>query len=253
MKRPAKVMTVLAIAAMEGASGVYAADHFNLEEGLPVEVEDAYPIAYRGREIQGLARYERTDEGEDRVVLDPRLEFGFARNAQVKLTVPFFVGSAEDTNSGDVGLEAFYNFNQESLVLPAFAVSARGDFPTGEDSEGFDTTLKLIVSKTLGRSSLLHGVHLNLSWKHNADAEPDERDDYYVAVAGYSRRLTPDMMLVTDLVREEDKEAGKTSNLVELGARHQLTPLTLMAVGAGAGFGDESPEFRLSLGFQHSF
>lgn len=96
-------------------------------------------------------------------------------------------------------------------------------------------------------------MHLNVSWKHNAKATPDEREDYYVAVAGYSRRITPDTMLVTDVVREEEKEAGRTANLVDLGVRHQMTPLTVVAAGAGAGLGDESPGFRLSLAFQHLF
>lgn len=106
---------------------------------------------------------------------------------------------------------------------------------------------------TTNLSSLLHGVHLNVSWKHNTEAAPDEREDYYVAAVGYSRRITPDTMLVTDVVCEEEKEAGKTANPVALGIRHQVTPLTVVAAGAGTGLGDESPDFRVSLAFQHSF
>ena len=48
-----------------------AADHTNLEEGLPTRVEDAYPIAYRAFEFQGLARYENLDaEEDDRLTLE---------------------------------------------------------------------------------------------------------------------------------------------------------------------------------------
>lgn len=35
-----------------------AADHMNLDEGLPVTIEDAFPIPYRQREVQALGQYE---------------------------------------------------------------------------------------------------------------------------------------------------------------------------------------------------
>lgn len=43
---------------------------------------------------------------------------------------------------------------------------------------------------------------------------------------------------------DEDREA----NLVEAGVRWQLTPLTVLSAGAGAGFLDESPQFRFLVG-----
>jgi hypothetical protein len=176
MKTPSKLSLAVALVLVmvtnlgPGAAPVQAADHLNLEEGLPVQeeglpvqVEDAYPIPYRGREFQGLFRYERTGDHKDRFVLDPRLELGFAPNWEAKLSVPFLLGSADKTGSGDIGLEALYNLNAESLRLPAFTLSARADFPTGRDSAGVDTTLKFITTKTLGNSSLLQRLHLNLS------------------------------------------------------------------------------------------
>lgn len=47
---------------------------------------------------------------------------------------------------------------------------------------------------------------------------------------------------------DEDREA----NLVEAGARWQLTPLAVLSAGAGAGFLDESPQFRFLVGVQHT-
>jgi hypothetical protein len=34
--------------------------------------------------------------------------------------------------------------------------------------------------------------------------------------------------------------------------RYQLTPQTVLVAGAGAGLGEESPEARATVGFQHS-
>lgn len=234
-------------------SPVCASDHTNLEEGLPVRIEDAYPIGYLGREFQGLFRYDRTRDGKDLFILDPRLEYGFARNWQAKITAPFRLGSANLTGSGNVGLEVFHNFNQESLRVPAFAISARADFPSGRDSSGVDTTLKFIASKTRGRSTLLHRLHLNVAWKHNEGRRMGERTDAYMLAFGYSRRLSPDTIFVADYVRDQELYEDKTSNVIEVGIRRQLTPLTTLAVGVGAGIGPDSPPFRFTLGFQHAF
>jgi copper chaperone CopZ len=233
-------------------ASTFAADHQNLEEGLPVEVEDAYPIAFRGREFQSSFRYERTDGGKDRFVIDPRIEFGFAPNWQGKIAVPVYLGSADRTDSGNIGLEAFYNFNTESLSLPAFALSLRGDLPTGKDSAGVDTTLKGIVTKSITRGGL-DRIHLNVAWKHNAGARSGQRDDLYRAILGYSRPLDADTIVIADFVREQEIEEGHEANVFEIGIRRQLTPLMLIAVGLGAGVGDESPPFRATLGLQKSF
>ena len=104
----------------------HAADHNNLEEGLPVEVEDAYPTAYTNTEFQLQGRYERTSKGDDQFVLRPALEYGFAPNWQGKIELPFRLGEGDTRGSGDIGLELFHNFNTETLSTPAFALSARG-------------------------------------------------------------------------------------------------------------------------------
>lgn len=60
-------------------------------------------------------------------------------------------------------------------------------------------------------------------------------------------------MVVLDLVREEELEKDEETNLAEIGLRYQLTPLTVLSAGAGFGFGDESPDVQLTLGFQVAF
>lgn len=231
----------------------HAADHTNLEEGLPTEVEDAYPIAYKGRELQVQARYERTADGKNRLVLDPRLEYSFARNWQARINVPFRLGSADKTGSGDIGLEAFYNFNTESLSTPAFAVSARADLPTGKDSRGVDTQFKFIATKTLGAGNRLQRLHLNLIYRHNAQAQATERSNRYAAIVGYSQRLNADTVGILDFVREQELKENKTANILEVGLRRQMTPLRTLAIGAGVGIGQDSPDFRLTAAFQQSF
>jgi hypothetical protein len=44
---------------------VRAADHNNLEPNILAQVEDAYPIPYLGREVQGYTTYDRTRDNKD--------------------------------------------------------------------------------------------------------------------------------------------------------------------------------------------
>lgn len=127
--------------------------------------------------------YERIDDGEDRFVLQPRLEYGFARNWQATLTSSFFIGDADRSGSGDINLEALYNFNTESVYVPAFAVAAGVEFLTGKGTNGLDTTLKLIASKMpFPKSYLLHRLHFNALWKHNSGRKEGERRDLFCDV-----------------------------------------------------------------------
>jgi len=240
-------------ATLSAGQAAHAGDHTNLEEGLPTDVEDAYPTAYGNRELQLQGRYERTRDGKNLFIVDPRLELGFARNWQARIAVPFRLGSADKTGSGEVGVEFFYNFNNESLRLPAFAVSARADFPTGTRSRCVDSQFKFIATRSLGTSPKLQRLHLNLIYRNNASPGADERSNRYSAIAGYSQCLGPDTLGILDYVRDQDRQKGVTFNIIEAGLRRQINPLTVISLGVGAGIGSQSPNLRLTAGVQKSF
>lgn len=231
-----------------------AAHHYNLEDGFPTELADTIPIAYRERELLANVRWEHTGEGAEKFRLIPRAEYGLWLNTQLEIDAPFEFGEAvEDDEFKTVGVGLLYNFNQEGLYLPAIALGGRADFTVGDEEDGVDTTLKLILSKTICRSTQWQRLHLNAAWKHNDDAADDERDDMYKFIVGYDRRMNPDTVLILDFVREQEKERGEEINLLEAGVRYQLTPLTVIAVGVAAGAGADSPDFRATLAWQHSF
>jgi hypothetical protein len=233
-----------------------AADHMNLDEGLPVSIEDAFPIPYRQREVQALGQYDNVRDdpkGDNLFTLEPRFEAGLFRNFQAEIGVPYRLGSASDRDSGDVNIDGLYNFNAETLDLPAFALKAGVGVPFGRDSQGAQTVLKGIVTKTVGETWENRRVHLNAAWLHkfNRRTEDERRDGYLIGV-GYSQPVASDTVVVADLVREYQIEEDREANLVEAGVRWQLTPLTVVSAGAGAGFLDESPRFRFLIGIQHT-
>lgn len=87
-----------------------ASGHQNLEEGIPPQVEDAYPIAYLGREIQGVFRYDNTRDGKNLAIIQPQVEYGFARNWQGTLTALYRLGNSDETRgSGNTEAGVLYN------------------------------------------------------------------------------------------------------------------------------------------------
>lgn len=230
-------------------------DHFNLEEGLPTRLEDAYATAYRNRELQLAPRYDRQAEGRDLVFVDPALEVGLFRNSQWRLSVPVRAGSADRTGSGNVRLEGFYNFNTEGQLLPAIAVAARGEFPTGYYPGGQERstegTAKLIATKSV--DNRMDRLHVNVEYTAVGNAMPAERNGRFAVAAGVSGRAGPDMVVILDAFRQEERLRGEVTNLAELGVRRQLTPRAIVAVGLGTGLDKDSPRVRGTLAFQRSF
>lgn len=202
--------------------------------------------------MQAYGRFDRTADDEDRYEMSPRIEYGVAMNWQAEIESPFLFGSADKHGSGDVVLSTLYNFNTESLWLPAFALKGGLEFPSGKESDGIDTRLKFLASKTLSRTAFFHRVHLNLEWMHNNSPKANERKNRYIGVVGYQLRLDPNNQILVDVIREEDREVEKAENIAEIGIRHQWDPLTVLAVGVGVGFGDEASDHRATIGFQRA-
>jgi hypothetical protein len=89
---------------------------------------------------------------------------------------------------GDLRLSGLYNINTESVWLPALSLVAGADFPTGPESDGVDPFGTVILQKTIGTSSLMHRVYVNLQGLINTEARPGERHALYKLVVGYSVR-----------------------------------------------------------------
>ncbi len=73
-----------------------AADHRKLEEGLPVRVQDAYPLEFRALEAQPHMRYEMLPEESQILVINGKLEWGAVRNGQLSLELPVRYEFGED-------------------------------------------------------------------------------------------------------------------------------------------------------------
>lgn len=238
----------------------HAADHNNTESGLPVVIEDAYTIKRNGLEAQGYLRYDRTrddSKGPDRFTLVPRLEWGPARNLQLTVEAPYRVGNATQTHEGEVTAQALYSFNNEGALAPALAVQAGVTKQYGQDAGngGTESSFGLLATKSIGsidRSYVPRRVSINAIWYHNYNPKPEERTNRYRAGIAYAQPVANDFVLVADVYRETNRMRGEAENVAELGTRFQFDPQTVFSFGAGAGFADNSPRFRLLIGFQRA-
>jgi len=254
MRRSVAALLSGALAAL-GPVAARAADHSNLDEGLPVQLRDAYPIARNSIEAQGLLRYDRarSGNGRDALRLEPRIEWGAFRNGQVSFRVPYTVGNSEDRSGrGFAGAGLLYNLNQEGVLLPAFALEGEvAERFGGRGGTGTETTLWGIATKTLG-GYRLRRASLNVGWVHRFDPAPEERRDQYVIVVGYHQAIGPDATIVLDYVRQQQERGERDANIVEAGIRYQLDPLTVLSFGVGAGIGRDSPRYRAVIGIQRT-
>ncbi len=251
MKKPTfpLVIAVLCLAALPAAG---SAIH-DLQRGLPLEVEDTTTADRGDVQLQLTARYEHTDEGDDRLTVEPQVQYGMLENLQVEVSYPVIAGDADRSGSGDFTAAGLYRFLDEDGWRPSIAVRAGVELPTGVGSDGIDTDLRLVLTKTITDAASQDRLHLNVGWDHNAAADSDERRNRFIGVVGYSRKLSDETVFLADLVREQGEQDGRDSTLVEAGLLHQINEKLSIGAGIGFGLGDDSPDVRLTIGAQYQF
>jgi hypothetical protein len=254
--QPMKARIAFALACSVACSAALAdlSDVANLDSGLPTEIEDAQPIDHGEKEVQLITRWDRQRNGANLYVAEPQFQWGFAPRWQAALTLHALGGTADTTTSGDVRLQLMRQLNEEANGLPALAAFVRFDAPTGQDSRGLDTTLRLAATKTLGAERYTHQVQANLMWTHNAAPGADERSHFARVLVGYSTALNERTVVVADLIREQERTRGEMASIAELGVRRALAGKTVLSLGLAAGTGGaDAPRWRLMAGLERSF
>lgn len=258
MKMYRHVLSSLLLVSL-AAFPAWALDHNNLDEGRPLRIEDAYPIAYGELSLETGARFSLNRRSPDRFSFPVEVLYGAYWNLHVGLdsilaTEPRTIDESE--KSGDLRVSALYNFNQETLRLPAFAVKLGLDFPTGIHSSGVDTELTGIITRSFGRIR----THLNVGYEFIGHARDGERDGRYALVFGGQYPLGAprsfNTTLLADIFTEQSARSGKSNPTgIEVGIRQQVASLVVLDVGMGtefAGPAERAPFFvmmGISIGF----
>jgi outer membrane putative beta-barrel porin/alpha-amylase len=185
--------------------------------------------------------------------------YGLAPNLQVSLGTTIITDPRrvdEQAKSGDLQLSGLYNFNQETLTMPAFGIRVTLNTPTGTDSSGLDVRVKGLVTKSFDRLS----VHFNPAYEALSGTQPFERDGRYELALGASYPVgAPKHTLTTilgDVFTEQASRRRDPQTIgAEIGVRHQWTPWTVLDAGIGTEFAGPSSRSSffamvgLSIGF----
>jgi hypothetical protein len=251
-KRLATMVAAAVAGAMLFAWGkpATATQHWNLWEGLPTTVEDAFTRGAGGLEVQTFARWNSRDEGRDQLELTPRFVWGVGERFELRAGGTALVGGNR-TGSGDLRGEALWQFTEPGDGwTPAFATLLAFDLPTGRDTRGIDTTIKLIGTSTLGPPQSMQRVHFNLGYRDNDRPRVGERGSLWQYGVGYSQPFGQTMTFVADLFREEGRRGGERGTIAEAGVRWHLAGATIASFGVGIGSGRAMPDYRVMAGIQ---
>lgn len=217
-----------------------ALDHDNLDPNRPIGMEDAYAIPKGEIGMEGGVRFNDRREGRTRVTFQPQIIYGAFDNAQIEIQGDLFtepnslVGASK---SGDLHLGLLYNFNTETLAVPAMALRVETDLPTGVNSRGVDTQVTGILTRSFGRLR----AHLNAGYTVLGLPKGQERPGAYRAVAAVSYPLGypdsfRDTLIASLYTRESDLRGQRNHTGVEVGIRHQLTSRLVVDAGLGTEF-----------------
>ncbi len=250
-------MLLLFVAWWPGASS--ALDHDNLDPNRPIGMEDAYVIPKGEIGLEGGVRFNDRREGRTRVTFQPQIIHGAFNNTQIEIQGDLFsepnslVGA---NKSGDLHVGVLYNFNTETISMPAWAVRVEADFPTGVNSKGIDTQFTGIMTRSFGRLR----THLNVGYTVLGSPQGQERPGAYRAVAavsyplGYPTRFR-ETIIASVYSRQSDLRGQRNHTGVEIGLRHQLTSRIVLDGGVGTEFAGPADRaallgtFGVSVGF----
>jgi hypothetical protein len=237
-------------------------DYRNLDEGRPVQTEDAYPVERHAFELVIPYEYEN-EQGQVRThLVAPELAYGIADNAMLGVALPFAAldgGAGAETEWGLGGprLFALYNFNTESPTLPAVAVRADASFPIGDlGGDGTRVAFTAIATRSWGRTRAHLNAAVGLGADEGATGDPGVHAiPAWRASAGVDRTfLRRSLLVIGELSFREAGVESATEISLAAGARLQLTPTLVIDAGverrltsrAGADIG-------LTLGLSHAF
>ena len=225
----------------------------------PIAIEDAYVIPKGEIGLEGGMTFSDRKQGKSRFGFQPQIIYGAFDNTQIEImsglvTEPNTVRG--DDKSGDLSIGALYNFNTETLLLPAFAARVEVGLPTGVNSKGIDTELTGVMTRSFGRWR----THVNVGYTFLGSPQNHERSGTYRLVAAVSDPMgypmsVRDTIIVNLFTRRLDLKGQNNPSGVGVGLRHQVSSRVVFDAGLGTEFygpADRSVFFStvgLSVGF----
>ncbi len=232
-------------------------DYRNLDDDRPTRVEDAYPVERYAFEFLIPYTLERERDGATVHASVLELEYGLLRNTQIGVKAPLAaVRSGGTTTTGLSGLRVFalYNFNTESMVLPAFSLRTDVTFPVGAlGGSHTHVTVKGIATRSFGRTRL----HLNGAYGFGPDGTPaavESAERWWYGAAVDRTLFRQSLLLVGEVYALRVLQSAATAVNASLGLRWQWRPTAVIDLGISRGLRKGlGPEYAVTIGVSNTF
>jgi hypothetical protein len=222
----------------------------NINRDLPLFLEDARPIGAGSFQFQALARYERTHEDTHQYFLSPQVQYGFSPRGFAQISTTEILGSEPKSGVSDLTLAGFYSLLPDLKAPFKLAIYTQLELPTGPSDSGLQNETGLFATQSLDGTEK-NELHLNLYWIHSTHPGENELRHRYRAIIGYNNDINEKWMALADIVREQGPEWNQFSNTIEVGAIYASSEKQNFALGLGAGIGEQSQKFRVTIGYQY--
>jgi hypothetical protein len=221
----------------------------------PFGIIGVAPTPVGGQTLSLGLGYSRAREGANRNLYGGALEaeaglvrgldLRFAQAAEYGPAAPYPADDAKRVWGGLSQLGLRWQILEEDGWRPAMGVFGALRTAYGETS-GPSQSGKIVglLSKTLIEGPRPLALSFNAGWSELFNAAPGERAGRYEFAAGLTQSVGQDTSLGFSYLRNQQDRGEQDQNILAAGIWHRLGRAgPIMAAGAGAGIGDDSPRF----------
>lgn len=221
----------------------------------PFGIIGVAPTAVGGQTLSLGLGYSRERNGANRDLYGGALEaeaglvrgldLRFAQTAEYGAAAPYPADDARRVWGGLSQLGLRWQLLEEDGWRPALGVFGALRTAYGETSGPSQSgQIVGLLSKTLVEGPRPLALSLNAGWSELFNPAPGERAGRYEFAGGLTQNLAQNTSLGVSYLRVQQDRGEQDLNLITVGLWHRLGQAgPIMAAGAGAGIGDDSPSF----------
>ncbi|MGD2109045.1 MAG: hypothetical protein PVI86_06600, partial [Phycisphaerae bacterium] len=243
-------------------------------------MDDANPIATGQVDLRFTTHWITSSapanfgDSDDDFIFEPSLRWGACSNVEVFASVPMWLGDSGDRGAFDYGNFDTYvgftwRFAEPQDMWPAMALGGTARIPTGDDSNGVDGELRLIMTNEYDSGIRSHfnafaaTINNNEDWSDGGffgfggDDFGDPRHLQYGFVVGLDGPLCGDgaVRWVADYMNRSSYHYGSANlNMLELGWEWAMAEAQKLGMSVQIGLDDENdtPNVGASLSYAWS-
>jgi hypothetical protein len=207
----------------------------SVQEGEPVEIEQAFATATGKLTLETSAEYTTISDGTKGTVwqVGPEIEYGVLNGLQMTFGPTYNLGARSEGNSGAAETHLLYQFNDQGPVVPALAADVSYATPYGAGEKSSQYAIRALASKWLGSSPNAPRIHLNLTFTSLGQPEPGTRRNQLQAAIGGSVMLGGQAALVADIVCGQTALRRQNETWIDIGYRRDLPRDWELSLGVG--------------------